>query len=64
MRPQEASGAIAGGVAAGASEPLAGATESNKHNTRPEHPARKAPQPRAPSMLVKCMSVSRITRLF
>jgi hypothetical protein len=36
---------IAGGVAAGASAPLAGATEGNKHknNTRPKHPARKTP---------------------
>jgi hypothetical protein len=36
---------IAGGVAAGASAPLAGATEGNKHknNTRPKHPAHKMP---------------------
>jgi hypothetical protein len=35
---------IAGGVAAGASAPLAGA-EGNKHknNTRPKHPAHKTP---------------------
>jgi len=53
---------IAGGVAAGASAPLAGATDSNKHknNTRLEHPARKAPRPRALCMLVKRMPVSRI----
>jgi len=56
---------IAGGMAAGASAPLARATESNKHknNTRPAHPARKALRPRALSM-VKRMPVSRITRRF
>ena len=56
---------IAGGVAAGASAPWAGTTESNNHknNTRPEQPARKAPRPRAPSMSVKRMPVSRINTI-
>jgi hypothetical protein len=41
-------------------------TESNNHknNTMPEQPARKATRPRAPSMLVNRMPVSRITRVF
>jgi hypothetical protein len=56
---------IAGGVAAGASAPLAGTTQSDKHknNTKPEHLASKALRPRAPFM-VKRMPVSRITPLF